>query len=138
MTSDAEWFLDPDNPVAKRVQKAPSFESGICDESGYTLAERDCAALLERGRRLAREYQPLACFWELLSERLFDGYAMDGADIYELGEQAGLLVYEQYDPQGRHKGLNIPDVIEGDMFYLLKSVADKLHAEEAQDEETAA
>lgn len=76
--------------------------------------------------KLAQEIQPLKRFWELISESLFNGYHFDASDIFKNAEEAGLLVYEQYDPNGRHKGLNVPEVLEGDMFYLLKSVADNL------------
>jgi len=56
--------------------------------------------------------------WAALCERMFDGWEMPLDFFLDKGEECGLLVKEIYDPEGKHKDINVDEVIPGDECYF--------------------
>jgi len=57
-------------------------------------------------------------FWNALCEHMFEGWEMPPDFFLDKGEECGLLVKEIYDPEGKHKDINVGEVIPGDECYF--------------------
>ena len=64
------------------------------------------------------EHKMLRNFWDGLTERIFDGYSIDEFMIGELGVECGLLTEEIYEPEGKHKGMNMGEAEPGELCYV--------------------
>ena len=68
--------------------------------------------------KLEEEHKMLRKFWDALTERMFDGYSIDEFMVSEMGVEAGLLTEEIYEPEGKHKGMNMGESEPGELCYV--------------------
>jgi hypothetical protein len=63
---------------------------------------------------LVDERNRLKAFWDRLCEQMFDGWTFEYDHFITIGEETGLLVKEIFDPEGRHKDMNVGECEPGE------------------------
>lgn len=95
---------------------APSYT--VRDADGETIFSTYIQEKADFVFKACNEYGKLKAVWDALCERMFDGWEFDYSDFLTIGEETGLLIKEIYDPEGKHKGMNVGDVEPGDECYF--------------------
>lgn len=58
-------------------------------------------------------------FWHEVQQVIFESGSLEYDTFTEIGVECGLLTYEPYEPEGKHRDMDIEgDVEEGDSIYV--------------------
>jgi hypothetical protein len=96
-----------------------------CRHSEKNAVALILAAFAQEQREALEEVKPLADFWNKVFGEFCDGSYMDGGEFQDWGEETGMLVAVEYDPE-KHGEVN--DAEPGDTIYVESEKAKAIRA----------